>query len=122
MKNFLRKGKTGEGTTPVTSGFGHRTPEQIQEALKSAQAARARRAVILREIKSGQLTLAQILDNNPPHAEDVSKMRVMQVLRALPGVGAVTAQHAMDEIGIIPNRKVGGLGFRQANELLQRFG
>ncbi len=54
--------------------------------------------------------------------EITKKTKVLQILVSLPGVGKVTAQKAMEEIGIAENRRIGGLGSAQKEKLIERFG
>jgi hypothetical protein len=119
MRNILRRRsqETTERTTPV-AGFGTRTPEQIAEALAKAQAARAKNAEILGDIRKGVVTLAQVLEADYEHAERVAKIRVAQLVRAVPKVGPKKAEQVMDDAGIIENRKAGGLTPRQKQALL----
>ena len=52
----------------------------------------------------------------------LKKAYVRKVLLALPGVGPVAADQAMEEIIILPNRRIQGLGHLQRAALLARFG
>ncbi|MFS8581916.1 MAG: integration host factor, actinobacterial type, partial [Limnochordales bacterium] len=85
-----------------------------------AQEMRSRRAQLRRELKSGAITLAEVLAREDDEA--VQKMRVSYLLQSLPHVGKVTTDKVMQDIGIHENRRVQGLGPRQRTELLQRFG
>ena len=118
--SFLRRKRqdTTERTMPVTTGFGDRTPEQIADALAKAQAARKLNSEILAKLRSGEVKLAEVLDDGYEHAERVAKMRVTQLVRAVRGVGPVKAGKIMDDAGIVENRKAGGLGPRQKQDLL----
>ena len=95
------------------------TPEQRADALKKAAAARKARAELKGELKSGKLTLAQILKRED---DTVGKMKVSALLEALPGVGKVRAKQIMEEIGISESRRVRGLGSNQIAALVKRFG
>ena len=46
-------------------------------------------------------------------------MRVLQFLMALPGVGKAKARLFMEEAGIVPNRRIGGLGVHQRDAVLE---
>ncbi|MFS8524659.1 MAG: integration host factor, actinobacterial type [Limnochordales bacterium] len=96
------------------------TPEEKRRALAKAQEMRSRRAQLRRELKSGAITLAEVLAREDDEA--VQKMRVSYLLQSLPHVGKVTTDKVMQDIGIHENRRVQGLGPRQRTELLQRFG
>lgn len=95
------------------------TPEQRAAALAKAAEARTARAAIKAELKSGKVSLADVLKR----AEDpiVGKMKVSAVVEALPGVGKVKAAQVLEELGIAPTRRVTGLGERQLPALLERF-
>jgi hypothetical protein len=98
--------------------FADRTPEQIRESLAKAGAARAAKKELLDKVRSGELTLQELLG---PEYEDnvrVQKMPVLTLLRALPGVGKTRADDAMEDIGIMRGRTVHGLGSRQREALL----
>ena len=49
------------------------------------------------------------------------KTKVAQVVRALPGVGKARAAAIMERAGIPAERRVGGLGARQREQLLADF-
>jgi ribosomal protein S13 len=49
-------------------------------------------------------------------------MKVSNVLESLPGVGKVRAQKIMEELDISVSRRVRGLGAKQREQLLGRFG
>lgn len=96
------------------------TPEEKQRALAKAQQMRSERARLRRELKSGALTLHDVLGDVGDEA--IQKMRVSYLLQSLPHVGKVTSDKAMQDIGIHANRRVQGLGVRQRTQLLERFG
>lgn len=91
-----------------------------KRALEKAQEMRSRRRDIREKLKKGNMSLSEILDK--PDDEVLGKMRVAYLLASLPRVGKTTAQKIMDEIGIDQARRVQGLGKRQKEALLERFG
>ncbi|HHW08962.1 MAG TPA: integration host factor [Firmicutes bacterium] len=95
------------------------TPEEKKKALLKAQEMRSRRAVIRENLKSGKMTLREILSKTDD--EVIAKMRVAYLLQSLPQVGKVTSRKIMEEIGIHESRRVQGLGKRQIGALLERF-
>jgi ribosomal protein S13 len=72
-------------------------------------------------LKSGDLSLEEAL-RRADEDEALGRTKVKILLQNLPGVGARGAVNAMEELGIDPNRRVKGLGNRQREELLERFG
>jgi hypothetical protein len=98
--------------------FGTMTSEQRAEALKAAVEARKESAALLARVRAGELTLADLLSAEFAGNQRVRKMPVGRLLRALPGVGTIRAGQIMDELGIPGRRRVGGLGPRQREALL----
>lgn len=96
------------------------TLDEKRKALKKAQDMRSQRAKIREKLKSGELTLREVLEDSS--TEVIARMRVSYLLQSLPQVGKVTSDRIMNEIGIHHNRRVQGLGKRQINELLKRLG
>ena len=52
----------------------------------------------------------------------VARLRTVDLLLALPGVGEVRAREAMAGCGISPRRRLGGLGRRQREALIAYIG
>lgn len=96
------------------------TKQQRNEALYKATETRKARAQIKRDLKNGEITLNEVLDKKQDPV--VGKMKVRDLLRALPGVGSAKAATAMEIIGISETRRVSGMGPRQESEILARFG
>jgi hypothetical protein len=97
------------------------TPEQREQALAKAAAARRARAELKDQLKSGNLSLAQLLERADAD-EHAGGMKVLAVIESLPGVGKVKARRTMDQIGIADTRRVRGLGDQQKKALLEEFG
>ena len=95
------------------------TEEQRKEALAKAAEARKQRAQIKGELKSGRLTLADLLAKSGD--DIVGKMKVSTVLESLPGVGKVRARKLMEKLDISASRRVRGLGAKQRSALLDEF-
>ena len=96
------------------------TPEQRAQALAKAAEARKKRAELKGELKSGKRTLSDVLKKSDD--DTVGKMKVSNVLESLPGVGKVRAQKIMEELDISTSRRVRGLGAKQREQLLDKFG
>jgi hypothetical protein len=97
------------------------TPEQRADALAKAAEARKKRAEVKGELKSGKRTLADVLRKAGDDGT-LGKMKVSTVLESLPGVGKVRAQKIMEELDISASRRVRGLGSKQRELLLDKFG
>ena len=97
------------------------TPEQREQALAKAAAARRARAELKEQLKSGSLSLSALLQRAETD-EHTGGMKVLAVIESLPGVGKVKARRTMDQIGIADTRRVRGLGEQQKKALLAEFG
>ena len=94
------------------------TDEQRRQALEKAAEARRKRAEIKGQLKSGKLTLKDMLSRGD---DTVGKMKVSTVLESLPGVGKVRARKIMEKLDISASRRVRGLGAKQRDSLLTEF-
>jgi ribosomal protein S13 len=54
--------------------------------------------------------------------EVIGRMRVAYLLQSLPKIGKVRTRKIMQDIGINESRRVQGLGSRQRQALIERFG
>jgi hypothetical protein len=95
------------------------TPEQRQQALEKAAEARRKRAELKGQLKSGNVTLAEVLKRDDD--DTVGKMKVASVLESLPGTGKVRARKIMEKLDISSSRRVRGLGSKQKDALLAEF-
>lgn len=97
------------------------TAEQRQAALDKAALARQARAQIKERLKSSTASLAEVIEQARVD-EIVAKLKVSDLLRAMPGVGKVRAEEIMNRIGIAESRRLRGLGVNQITALLREFG
>ena len=95
-------------------------PEERAAALQKASRARQIRAELKQMLKAGEVSLADVLDR-AESVDALAKMRVVEVLSAMPAYGPVKAERLMDELGIAASRRVRGLGPRQRRALLDVF-
>jgi S13-like H2TH domain len=95
------------------------TEEQRKQALEKAAEARRKRAELKGQLKSGKLTLKDVLGREGD--DTVGKMKVSNVLESLPGVGKVRARKLMEKLDISASRRVRGLGAKQRDALLDEF-
>ena len=96
------------------------TDEQRLRALEKAAASRRRRASIKSDLKSGCLSIDNILELSRTD-EAVANMRVRELLESLSGVGKVRALTLMERLEISPTRRVKGLGRHQITQLRNEF-
>jgi signal recognition particle GTPase len=92
--------------------------EDRAKALEKAAEARRKRAELKGQLKSGKLTLKDVLARSD---DTVGKMKVSNVLESLPGVGKVRARKIMERLDISASRRVKGLGAKQRESLLGEF-
>ena len=97
------------------------TTEQRAAALEKAAAARQARADVKARLKASDLSLAEALQQATDD-DAVAKLRVVDLLQAMPGVGTVRAHEIMQRIGIAESRRLRGLGAKQVSALLVEFG
>lgn len=96
------------------------TPEQRAAALQKAAAARQLRADVKVRLKSSKTSLTEILQESKADAV-IAKLRVIDLLQSMPGVGKVRAKEIMERIGIADSRRLRGLGAKQVQALLDEF-
>ncbi len=96
------------------------SPEDRAKALESAKAARTKRAALLKQVKDGKLTVAEVL-KKADKDECYERIKVIHLLKAVPGYGDVRAAKLMEDLGIAESRRLRGLGFKQRANLLAHF-
>jgi S13-like H2TH domain len=98
-----------------------RTPEQRQQALRKAVAARTARKQLLEAIARGQLTIPAVLERAKSDPV-VGKTRVAALLKSLPGYGPVKVTALMQQTGIVASRRAAGLSEQQRRRLCDALG
>lgn len=96
------------------------TPEQRSAALERAALARRTRAEIKALLKTGSLTLTDVLDR-AKEDDLVAGTKVKAIVVSMPGMGKITTKRLLEEIGIAENRTLRGMTPRQTEELLAHF-
>lgn len=96
------------------------TPEERAAALEKAARARQQRADVKLRLKSSRASLIEILQESKADAV-IAKLRVIDLLQSMPGVGKVRAKEIMERIGIADSRRLRGLGAKQIQALLDEF-
>lgn len=85
-------------------------------ALARAAEVRRVRAEVREALRTGALTLAEVLAR--ADEEPIAGIKVKAILTALPGLGKVKSYRLMEKVGIADNRRLRGLGVRQKRALL----
>ena len=96
------------------------TPEQRQAALDKAAASRRERAEVKNRLKNSGASLADVIAESRAN-EVVAKLKVVDLLKSMPGVGAVKAQEIMQRLDIAESRRLRGLGANQVKALIEEF-
>ena len=96
------------------------TPEQRQAALEKAAASRRERAEVKNRLKSSGASILEVIQEGQVN-EVVGKMRVVDLLQSMPGLGKVRARQLMERLGIAESRRVRGLGTKQVAALEKEF-
>ena len=96
------------------------TPEQRQAALEKAAASRRERAEVKNRLKHSGATISDVLAEGAAN-EVIGKMRVVDLLQSMPGLGKVRARQVMERLGIAESRRVRGLGAKQVAALEREF-
>lgn len=92
-------------------------PDQRRAALDKAAQARRIRAELKDRLKLRAIGLGRVFEL-AEQDDAVAKMKVSDVLAALPSYGPVRARKLMEQLDIAPNRRLRGLGARQRERLL----
>ena len=93
---------------------------QLESARAAATEARRARAVLKDRVKAGELSLPAALEAAMGD-DSLSRVKVADLLRALPRVGVTRAREIMESLDIAPNRRIRGLGRHQVDRLKEMF-
>ena len=96
------------------------TPEQRQAALDKAAASRRERAEVKNRLKHAGASIVDVLEQGQVN-EVIGKMRVIDLLQSMPGLGKVRARQMMERLSISERRRVRGLGTNQLAALEREF-
>ena len=94
--------------------------EERAKALEKAKEARIKRAEVREKLKTGKLTLKQVVGMKDDPV--IGRMKVSTLIETLPGYGKAKSEKIMNELQIAPSRRLRGLGERQEKALLERLG
>lgn len=97
------------------------TPEQRQAALDKAAASRRERAEVKNRLRNSGASIIEVVREGQEN-DVIGKMRVLDLLQSLPGLGKVRARQVMERLSIAESRRVRGLGTKQIAALEREFG
>lgn len=80
--------------------------------------ARRERAAIKRGLREGVVDVAEVLSRREEDPA-VGRMRVIDLVESMPGLGPVRAANVIESCAIAPSRRLRGLGDRQASALVR---
>lgn len=89
-------------------------------ALDKAAASRRERAEVKNRLKNSGASITEVLAQGQDN-EVIGKMRVVDLLQSMPGVGKVRSRQLMERLSIAESRRVRGLGTKQVAALKREF-
>jgi guanylate kinase len=96
------------------------TAEERASALAKAKESRQVRAALKLRVKSGELSVEQVLALANSD-EAIAKMRVIELVESISGVGKIRAKTTLERLGISQTRRIQGLGKHQKSALQREF-
>ena len=96
------------------------TPEARAAAAARGVHARQVRAQVRAGLADGSVQVAEVLRQGQgmdDRGRILARMKVVELLSSFRGIGPIRAADIMEAIGIAANRRVGGLGPRQVEEI-----
>ena len=84
----------------------------------NAVKARQERAKIKEMIKNGEIFFFDLFDDE---RQSIKRMKMIDLLTAVPGIGKTRAELIIGRAGMSPSRRIGGVGRRQLEQLRQEF-
>ena len=96
------------------------TPEERARALEKAKQSRQVRAALKLRVKSGELSISDVIQIARDD-EAIAKMRVLELVESMNGVGKIRAKAILEKLEISLTRRVQGLGRHQLESLEREF-
>lgn len=97
-------------------GVPYLSNEQRKIAAQKAVEARQRRAQVIGQLRRGEASFQDVLSSDD---DAILRMPVSQLISSLPRIGKARTRKAMSDLHISPSRRVGGLGRKQRQALLE---
>jgi len=89
-----------------------------RKAGENAVRARQERAKVKEMITNGEIFFFDLFSDE---RKSVKRMKMIDLLTAVPGIGKTRAELIIGRTGISPSRRIGGVGRRQLEQLRQEF-
>jgi guanylate kinase len=96
------------------------TPEERARALAKAKESRQIRAAVKARVKSGELSITDVVTMSKDD-EAIAKMRVLELVESMSGVGKIRGKSILERLGISLTRRLQGLGRHQLESLENEF-
>ena len=96
------------------------TPEERARALAKAKESRQIRAAVKARVKSGELSITDVVKMSKDD-EAIAKMRVLELVESISGVGKIRGKSILERLGISLTRRIQGLGRHQLESLENEF-
>ena len=96
------------------------SPEERSRALAKAKQSRQVRAAIKSRVKAGELTISAVIEMSKDD-EAIAKMRVLELVESMSGVGKIRGKNILERLGISLTRRIQGLGRHQLQALEAEF-
>jgi len=96
------------------------TPEERSRALEKAKLSRQTRAAVKSRVKSGEISISDVI-TIAKSDEAVAKMRVLEMVESMSGVGKIRAKSILERLDISLTRRIQGLGRHQVEALEKEF-
>ena len=96
------------------------TPEERSRALAKAKESRQVRSAVKSRVKSGEISISDVI-TLAQSDEAVAKMRVLELVESMSGVGKIRAKTILERLDISLMRRIQGLGRHQLQALEKEF-
>lgn len=96
------------------------TAEERARALAKAKESRQIRAAVKARVKSGELSITDVVTMSKDD-EAIAKMRVLELVESMNGVGKIRGKSILERLGISLTRRIQGLGRLQLESLENEF-
>ncbi len=96
------------------------TAEERARALAKAKESRQIRAAVKARVKSGELSITDVVAMSKDD-EAIAKMRVLELVESMNGVGKIRGKSILERLGISLTRRIQGLGRHQLESLENEF-